>query len=142
MITSHEPASARDFFDDPPVLQPSPSPEPASTETPHYTRPLMPPPSHRPVAYQPISQHDEAEGDGTPQRPNRRRKPSASGTPAVESLQLVETSAPAAPEPTDALPQRTKPRRRRSASEASGPLMLVETQGGAEAAPGDNPPAQ
>jgi hypothetical protein len=56
----------------------------------------------------------------------------------------VETAAPAvdASGPEDDLPRRTKPRRRRPASAANEPLLLVETQPGAEAPPTDNPPTQ
>ena len=97
-----------------------------------------PSPAHRPVAYSAISEHgDEAEAP----RPNRRRKAGGSAAPVADSLQLVETSAPVPQEPQlgDALPQRTRPRRKRGAQAESGPLMLVETQGGQDTPQGDKP---
>jgi hypothetical protein len=54
-------------------------------------------------------------------------------------LQLVETQAEvAAPLSDDEFPRRTKPRKRRGGPVEDAPLMLVETQGGAEQP--DTPP--
>jgi hypothetical protein len=48
-------------------------------------------------------------------------------------LQLVETQAPSVEATVeDEAPRRTKPRRRRAEPAPSEPLMLVETQPGAE----------
>lgn len=99
-----------------------------------------PMPAHQPVAYTPITQHGD--DDEPAQRPNRRRRAGGAQAAAAEPLQIVETSAPAPlaePQLGDTLPRRTKPRRRRGAASESGPLMLVETQGGADAPQGDNP---
>jgi hypothetical protein len=87
-----------------------------------------------------VSQHDDEAEDA--HRPNRRRKHhAADGTPQEPALQLVETQA--APQPVvmdDALPQRTKPRRRRDSRSASEPLQLVETQPSTEKSNAEVPP--
>lgn len=93
--------------------------------------PAVPPATFAPspVAFHEVSQHDGSEIH----RPVRKRRHEAgsSAEPAVE-LQLVETQSEkvqAVAFVEDELPRRTKPRRRRSAPEESGPLQLVETRG-------------
>jgi hypothetical protein len=84
-----------------------------------------------------VSEHDAVEEEI--HRPARRRRnPEAEAVAAAAAaqaaLELVEThgeSVAAAPM-EDALPRRTKPRRRRGGEVASEPLQLVETQPGAE----------
>lgn len=92
-----------------------------------------------PRSFQAVSQHDET-SDET-HRPNRRRRAHAPGDePAPPALELVETQAE--PQPIamdDALPHRTKPRRRRGSQSASEPLQLVETQPSTENSSADPP---
>jgi ribonuclease E len=102
--------------------------------------PYSPPP---PLAtYHEIKEHAD---EGEPHRPVRRR-PRQGGDQAAQppALQLVETSAadavvaPVVME--DELPKRSKPRRKRAAPTEAGPLVIVETQPGAETKPGEGLP--
>jgi hypothetical protein len=79
-----------------------------------------------------VSEHDAQSEEA--HRPVRRRRQGASPVEETPSLQLVETQAPTLPTGAeeDDLPRRTKPRRRRGGPVSSEPLMLVETQPGAE----------
>jgi hypothetical protein len=105
--------------------------EPAETIAPPPPKPAIAP---VPIAaFHAVSQHDEAADEA--HRPVRRRSRTAgeSGASQEPALQLVETQAAAIDAPLeDALPRRTKPRRRRNSDAASEPLKLVETQPGAE----------
>ena len=74
----------------------------------------------------------------------RRRRPEpALAADQEAALQLVETqavtSAPDAAQEED-LPRRTRPRRRRGGPVANEPLMLVETEPGAEGGRPDSVP--
>jgi hypothetical protein len=89
-----------------------------------------------------VSEHEAVAEEA--HRPVRRRHrdhaPQAEPAPA---LQLVETQADTAGAtivPEDEPPRRTRPRRRRGGEVPSEPLMLVETQPGAEGARPDNQP--
>jgi hypothetical protein len=94
-----------------------------------------------PRGFQVVSEHDAAE-EGDAHRPQRRRRQGAATASEQQELQLVETQVEAAPISTeDELPQRTKPRRRRSGPVEAEPLMLVETQANAEAQRTDGTPA-
>ena len=89
-------------------------------------------PAPAPVAFKAVIQHDDAE-DADSHRPNRRRKHGSDAASEPQPLQLVETQSAPVPQPVeDDLPHRTKPRRRRTGPAEAEPLMLVETQPGAE----------
>jgi hypothetical protein len=114
----------------------TPVPQPAAPAAPAPQRVYTSPP----LAFQAVSQHDEAAEEA--HRPNRRRKHHGSDQmPQEPALQLVETQAAPQPVVMDGeSPQRTKPRRRRGSRTESEPLQLVETQPSAEASNVDNPP--
>jgi hypothetical protein len=130
--TPTQEASAESYQDQTPL----PPAETAPVQAPAPQRVYTTPPRN----FQVVSQHDEVAEDA--QRPNRRRRHHGSDeAPAPVALQLVETQVE--PQPLvvdDALPRRTKPRRRRSSQTESGPLQIVETQSSAGAAGADNPP--
>jgi ribonuclease E len=85
-------------------------------------------PSHEPVAFRAVSEHDQVEVVEESHRPNRKRRHSESQASDQPSLQMVETSGPAqATQVEDEAPKRTKPRRRRGGSAQSEPLQMVET---------------
>ncbi len=87
-------------------------------------------PLHAPVPFQAVSEHDQADASEDAHRPNRKRRHPDAQPEQAQSLELVETAAPA-PQPAeldDDAPRRTKPRRRRGGPAASEPLQLVETQ--------------
>jgi len=75
-----------------------------------------------------------SEDEGTAQQAHRpqRKQRAASSPEAQAALQLVETQleAPIAAAEDDALPRRTRPRRRRDVTAPAQPLQLVETQPG------------
>ena len=93
-----------------------------------------------PGAFHAVSEHDAAAAaEEEAHRPVRRRKQGSDSAQMEAPLQLVETQAEAPPPVVDDdLPRRTKPRRRRGGAVEDAPLMLVETQGGAEQT--DTPP--
>ena len=93
------------------------------------------------MAFHAVSEHDAVVEES--HKPVRRRKDHAQATAQEPSLQLVETQVevqPAALAPDEGLPRRTKPRRRRGGPTESEPLMLVETQPGAETVRSDPQP--
>jgi ribonuclease E len=91
-----------------------------------------------PRTFQAVSEHDAVEEEA--HRPQRKRREAARDATQQPELQLVETQVEAAPIPVeDEAPHRTKPRRRRSGPAEAEPLMLVETQGGAETRPDGAP---
>jgi hypothetical protein len=104
--------------------------------TPQPSETIAPPPAAAfvapapPSSFHAVIQHDTADDEA--HRPVRRRPRQGSGqvSEAPTALQLVETQAATPPpqEPDDALPRRTRPRRRRGGSQPNEPLMLVETQ--------------
>jgi ribonuclease E len=163
-IGEFEPASANDFRDDaaestpvtreerqsalefvkPPAARPSePAAAPREERAPAWVEPAVaaPTPASAPyvppaplATYHEVSQHED---DADSHKPVRRRPRSGDRPAAVPALQLVETSSEvvvpvAAIE--DELPKRTKPRRRRGPAAETGPLVIVETEPGADVA--------
>src|SRR5688500_16317424 len=156
-VESAEPMQARDFFDEPQAApavreraprrereaaqgearqrEPEPRGEPAAA--------AFAPAAHAaPVTFHAVSEHDAA-GD-EPHRPVRRRRPEpAHAADQAGDLQPADTqavsSAPASA-PEEELPRRTRPRRRRGGAVTNEPLMLVETEPGAEGARPDSLP--
>lgn len=114
---------------------------PQATESAAPTAPPMPiAPLAQPVSFHSVSEHDDSEAHHPVRRRQRR---GGEGRAPETPLQLVETQAAAPPiELEDELPQRTKPRRRRSTPTESGSLKLVETQSSEAATPpqADTPP--
>lgn len=147
---------ARDFFDEPQAAPaareraPRRESEVAPSESTRQREPeprrepptaAFAPAAHAaPVTFHAVSEHDAA-GD-EPHRPARRRRQEpAKATDQEVGLQLVETQAvTSAPEGAqeEELPLRTRPRRRRAGAVANEPLMLVETEPGADGARPDN----
>jgi hypothetical protein len=119
--------------------EPEPRPtEPAEAIAPAPVKPTIPPVP--PTAIHAVSEHDESV-TAEAHRPVRRRPRHASeGETQPTPLQLVETVVETQPVVIeDELPRRTKPRRRRGDAPPSEPLMLVETQPGADTSRPDNP---
>jgi hypothetical protein len=111
---------------EPEAAAPTPAPAPAA---------FTPAPIAQPVAFHAVSEHD-AVAEET-HKPVRRRKDHVDGGAQETSLQLVETQVEVQPAmlAADEEPvRRTKPRRRRGGPVESEPLMLVETQPGADTA--------
>ena len=121
------PAPVAKFDDAPPAWVEPVIAVPAPTSAP-YTPPA-------PLAtYHEVSEHED---DAELHRPVRRRARSADRPAEPPALQLVETSSEVVVPPPvveDDLPKRTKPRRRRGQAVETGPLVVVETQPGAEGA--------
>ena len=88
-----------------------------------------------PAAFRAVSEHDEAQDESQPHRPQRKRRHAEGHAEEQQQLQLVETQVevPLAPA-EDELPRRTKPRRRRALAADNEPLKLVETQPGTQPA--------
>ena len=139
--------SARDFFDEPQAQPPAetprrePRPREASAPQPAPAPRAPAAPVAPAVVFHAVSEHDAVVEEA--HKPVRRRRQEHEAPQQAEiSLQLVETQAEAATPPPaeDEPPRRTRPRRRRHAESASEPLMLVETQPGAETARPDGQP--
>jgi hypothetical protein len=144
---------ARDFFDEPQAApgehRREAAPEPVRRqaaesrgETP-VPRPAPAPAAQAaaPVVFHAVSEHDAAVEEA--HRPVRRRKQTQAEADAAQAaLQLVETQVevPLPVAVDDEPPRRTRPRKRRGGPVANEPLMLVETQPGAEATRADNQP--
>lgn len=132
---------ARHFFDEPPAEPASSAASEPSEQRAETTPPVPAAATIAPaVVFHAVSEHDDVGEEA--HRPARRRHrdhaPQAEQPPA---LQMVETlaDAPSATIPTDEEPRRrTRPRRRRGGEVPNEPLMLVETQPGAEGARSDN----
>jgi hypothetical protein len=96
---------------------------------------FKPAPSAPPVAFHAVSEHDAVTEES--HKPVRRRKDHVEGAAQEPSLQLVETQVevqPAVLAADEEPARRSKPRRRRGGPVESEPLMLVETQPGADTA--------
>jgi hypothetical protein len=133
---------ARDFFDEPASEPARAQPAEPRAETPPPVP--APAPAAKPapeVVFHAVSEHDAVVEEA--HRPVRRRRHEHAQPEEAVSLQMVETQADAgvaAPAQEDELPRRSRPRKRRGGPVASEPLMMVETQPGAEAPRADSQP--
>jgi ribonuclease E len=129
------PAPERVHVESAPPVHHYHEPQPRPTEPAEAIAPMPPKPTVPPApatAFHAVSEYDEAAASDT-HRPVRRRRHPSEAQPQPVPLQLVETQVETAPEPVeDELPRRTKPRRRHSDRQPAEPLMLVETQQGAD----------
>jgi hypothetical protein len=142
---------ARDFFDEQPAApprQPAPEPHEAREQSAEPATPIAPAaPAPAPIApavvFHAVSEHDT--GVEEAHRPVRRRHkdhaPEADGPP---SLQMVvtqgDTASLAVAQEEDEPQRRTRPRKRRGGPAPAEPLMMVETQQGADGARPDSQP--
>jgi hypothetical protein len=135
--------TARDFFDEVPSEPTRAQPAQTQAPTPPAPEPAPAAPMAPAVVFHAVSEHDAVIEEG--HRPVRRRRPGQAAEPQAEiSLQMVETQAEASVAPLaqedEEPPRRSRPRRRRGVQASSEPLMMVETQPGAEPPHADGQP--